>query len=128
MDGIKNAHELAESWWAYFDYCFSHNPGASICEPFWNRFIAVFVGVGLIAVAFGTWKYIEYRRNYAVALRAQWEREQIDEAQIQEEVWHGDKAYQAELPEGEVLQRIRAGIEQRKREVGSHGEAPTSSG
>lgn len=128
MDGIKNTQQLAESWWAYFEYCFSHNPGASICEPFWSRVIIFFVLVGSIAVAVGAWKYLDYRRKYAAALRAQWEREQVDEAQIQEEVWRGDKAYQAELPEEEVLGRIRAGIEQRKREVGQSGATPTSPG
>jgi hypothetical protein len=55
-------------------------------------------------------------------VREEWLREQADEAGIKEATWDGDKAYQAELPDDEVLTRVRAGIEQRKREM----NAPTS--
>jgi hypothetical protein len=114
VDGIKSAQHLGESWWNFFDYCFNHNPTALICEPFWARFIGAFIATGVIAVLYGAWKYIDYRRKYAAALRAEWERGQVDEAAIREASWDGDKAYQSHLPDDEVLQRIRAAVEQRK--------------
>jgi hypothetical protein len=117
MDGLKIAQQLGESWWSFFDYCFNHNPSALICEPFWAKFIGAFIASGVIAVLFGVWKYFDYRRKYAAALRAEWEREQCDEAAIKEATWDGDKAYQSHLADDEVLERIRAAIEERKRAV-----------
>jgi hypothetical protein len=119
MDGIRNTTELANSWWQFFDYCFNANPSALICESFWAKFIGAFIALGAIAVLVGIWKYIDYRRKYAAALRAEWLREQADEVGIKEATWDGDKAYQAELPDTEVLARMRAGIELRKREMNS---------
>jgi hypothetical protein len=117
VDGIKSAQDLGESWWKFFDYCFNHNPTALICEPFWAKFIGVFIAAGAIAVLYGVWKYIDYRRKYTAALRAEWEREQVDEAAIKEASWDGDKAYQSHLTDDEVLERIRAAVEQRKRDA-----------
>lgn len=117
MDGFRNAQQLGESWWTFFDYCFNHNPTALICEPFWGKLIGSFIAVGAVTVLFGVWKYFDYRRKYAAAVRAEWEREQVDEAGIREAIWNGDKAYQSHLPDDEVLDRIRAALEQRKREA-----------
>ncbi|MPZ43826.1 MAG: hypothetical protein GEV05_10550 [Betaproteobacteria bacterium] len=117
MDGIKNAQHLGESWWNFFDYCFNHNPTALICEPFWAKLIGAFIAAGVITVLFGVWKYIDYRRKYAAAVRAEWERGQVDEVAIREASWDGDKAYQSHLPDDEVLERIRAAVEQRRRDA-----------
>jgi hypothetical protein len=117
VDGIRNAQHLGESWWTFFDYCFNHNPTALICGPFWGKVIGSFVAMGAIAVLFGAWKYIDYRRKYAAALRAEWEREQVDETGIREAIWDGDKAYQSHLPDDEVLERIRSALDQRKRDA-----------
>jgi hypothetical protein len=117
VDGIKSAQHLGESWWHFFDYCFNHNPTALICEPFWTKLIGAFVAAGVVAVAFGVWKYIDYRRKYAAAVRAEWERSQVDEAAIREASWDGDKAYQSHLADDEVLDRIRSALDQRKREA-----------
>jgi hypothetical protein len=114
VDGLKNAQHLGESWWNFFDYCFNHNPTALICEPFWTKFIGTFIAIGVAAVVYGVWKYFDYRRKYAAALRAEWEREQVDEAAIKEATWDGDKAYQSSLADTEVLERIRAAVAQRK--------------
>jgi hypothetical protein len=70
---------------------------------------------------------VDYRRKYAAAERAQWLREQADEVGIREAAWDGDKTYQAELPDDEVLTRIRAAVEQRKREIaGAQANQPTA--
>jgi hypothetical protein len=121
VDGIRSAQSLGESWWHYFDYCFNHNPTALICEPFWAKLIGAFIAAGVVAVAFGVWKYIDYRRKYAAAARAEWERGLVDEAAIREASWDGDKAYQSHLPDEEVLERIRAAVEQRRRDAGTAG-------
>jgi hypothetical protein len=55
------------------------------------------------------------------ALRAEWERSQVDESAIREASWDGDKAYQSHLPDDEVLERIRAAVEQRRRDAGAAG-------
>ena len=117
VDGLKNAQHLGESWWNFFDYCFNHNPTALICEPFWAKFIGTFIASGVIAVLFGVWKYFDYRRKYAAALRAEWEREQVDESGMREATWDGDKAYQSHLSQDEVLKRIRAAVAQQKAEA-----------
>lgn len=117
MDGFKNAQQLGESWWHFFDYCFNHNPTALICEPFWTKVICAFIAVGAIAVLYGAWRYIDYRRKYAQALRAEWEREQVDLAAIKEATWDGDKAYQSHLADQEVLERIRAAVARRKEDA-----------
>ena len=117
VDGIRNAQQLGESWWHFFDYCFNHNPTALICEPFWAKTIGIFIAIGAVVVLYGVWKYIDYRRKYAAALRAEWEREQVDEAGIREATWNGDKAYQSHLPDEEVLERIRDALDQRKRKA-----------
>jgi hypothetical protein len=124
MDGLQRTTQLAESWWQSFYYCFSLNPASLICESFWAKAIGAFIAIGAVAVVAGIWKYIDYRRKYAAAVREEWLREQADEVGIKEATWDGDKAYQAELPDDEVLARVRAGIEQRKREM----NAPTSAG
>ncbi len=124
MDGIKSTQQFADSWWQFFDYCFNVNPASLICEPFWARFIGAFIFLGVVAVCVGCWKYVDYRRKYNAALRAQWLCEQVDESAIKEASWAGDKAYQAELSDEEVLARIREGVEQRKRDVATASPAP----
>jgi hypothetical protein len=117
MDGIRNAQQLAEPWWQFLVYCFNENPGALVCSPFWGKVIGAFIAIGCIAVLAGCWAFVSYRRKYYAAMRAQWMRESIDEVGIKETTWDGDKAFQAELPDDEVLARVRAGIEARRKEV-----------
>ena len=119
MDGIKGVQQVSESWWQFFDFCFNVDPASTLCETFWTRTVAGFIVLGILTVLVGIWKYFNYLREYRAALRAQWEREQADEVGIQEASWHADKAYQAELPEDEVLARIREAVEARKREIGN---------
>ena len=118
MEAIEKVQKLAGSWWNFFDYCFNHDPGASLCQAFWGKTIVACIGLGAVLVAYGVWKYVAYRRQYAAAIRAQWLREQSDEVGIQEERWIADSAYQADIPEDELLARIRAGVAARQREVG----------
>jgi hypothetical protein len=115
MDPIKDTQRIAESWWQFFDYCFNINPASLICEPFWAKFIGIFIATGVLAVLAGVWKYFSYRRKFAAALRAQAERERIDEVEIREASWNGDKAYQSHIPDREVLAQIRAAVDERKR-------------
>jgi hypothetical protein len=117
LDEVRSAQQIGESWWNFFDYCFNYNPTAMICEPFWRNTIGAFIVIGGLAVLYGIWKYIDYRRKYAAAVRAQWEREQVDEAGIREATWDADKAYRSDLTDDEVLERIRSAIDQRKREA-----------
>jgi len=119
MDAIKAINGLVDSWWKFFDYCFNYNPASLVCEPFWTKLIAGFILFGALCVLVGGWMYFSFRRKYAAALRAQAERERIDEEGIREAVWNGDKAYQAHLPDAEILSRIRASVEERKREAAS---------
>jgi len=117
MDPIKDTRRLADSWWQFFDYCFNINPAALICEPFWMKLIGAFIAAGVLAVLVGIWKYFSYRRKYAAAMRAQAEREHIDEIEIREASWNGDKAYQSHIPDKEVLAQIRTAVDERKRNV-----------
>jgi hypothetical protein len=119
MDGIKNAQDLINPWWTYFNYCFSDNPISATCAPFWERIIFGVIALGVIAVLCGVFKYFSYRRKLAAAIRAQEERDAIDEEAIRDQIWNGDKAFQAELAGEEIERRVRAGIEQRRRDARS---------
>ena len=101
-------------WWQFFDYCFNHNPGSGICTPFWRWSLGAVVGIGVLVLVVTAWKYYRYRRKHQAAVIAEWERSQVDEVGIRENMWDGDKAYQADLPQEEVLQRIRQAVEQKK--------------
>ena len=119
MDGFKNAQGLIDPWWTYFNYCFSDNPFSPVCESFWERIIFGFIALGVIAVLVGVLKFLSYRRKYAAALRAEAEREAIDEEGIRARIWNGDKAYQADLSSEEIELRMRQGIEQRRNDARS---------
>ena len=117
MDGIKNAQALVEPWWTYFSYCFGDNPLSSVCESFWERIILGFIALGAIAVLAGLFKFFSYRRKFAAALRAQAERDAIDDEAIRARIWNGDKAYQTDLSSDEIERRVRDGIEERRRDA-----------
>ena len=111
--------QIAGSSRNLFDYCFNHDPGGlPVPGPSGARRSSPCIGLGAGLVAYGVWKYVEYRRQYAAAIRAQWLREQADDVGIQEGRWIGDSAYQTDIPEDELLERIRAGVAARQREVG----------
>lgn len=114
MGSAKEAEAVLTSWWQYFDYCFNISPGALVCEGFWLKLIAGFVGVGALAVAVGIWKYWSYRRKYAAAMRAQWLREQADESEIRDIAWKGDAPDTTALGDAELAARIRTAMEARK--------------
>jgi len=107
-------------WWQYFDYCFSHNPSAGICVPFWRWSIGTVVCIGVVVLIATAWKYYRYRRAYQAAVLAEWERSQVDEVGIKENMWDGDKAYQSHVPQEEVLARIRQAVEQKKASAPAH--------
>ena len=125
MDGLKNAQALIDPWWTYFNYCFSDNPFSPVCESFWERIIFGFIALGAIAVLVGVLKFFSYRRKYAAALRAEAEREGINDEGIRARIWNGDKAYQADLSNAEIELRIREGIEERKRAARSTSQVKT---
>ncbi len=116
MTTTRNAEAVLTSWWQYFDYCFNVSPGALVCEGFWLNLIAAFVGIGVLAVVAGIWKYLAYRRKFAAAVRAQWLREQADESAIREVAWKGDVQGAAALTDEQLAANIRAAMEARKRE------------
>lgn len=119
MEGIRNAQSMIDPWWNFMVFCFSDDPLSPVCGQFWERIILGAVALGVAAVAFGVWKYLKYRRDFRIAMRAQAEREAIADEQIMRaHQWDGDKAYQSNLSDDEVQRRIREGVEQRRREVG----------
>jgi len=79
MDGIKNARALVDPWWTYLNYCFSQNPFSPVCESFWERIVLARIVLGVIAVLAGVMKFFSYRRKFEAALRAQAERDAIDD-------------------------------------------------
>lgn len=119
MEGVRNAEQMAKSWWQFFDYCFNYDPSALICQSFWAKVIWGFIILGCIGVLYGLWVFWDYRRKWQQARIAQWQRESVDEAGIKEIQWIADKAYQAEVPDDELLARIKAAVDARKLEVGS---------
>ena len=90
-----------------------------ICQSFWAKVIWGFIILGCIGVLYGLWVFWDYRRKWQQARIAQWQRESVDEAGIKEIQWIADKAYQAEVPDDELLARIKAAVDARKLEVGS---------
>lgn len=105
------------SWWQLFDYCFNHNPSAISCESFWANAIGAFIAFGVAMVSIGIWRAIDYRRKVTRAAIAEWERNSVDEAGIREVTWKGEAAGVTDAPDDELIEKIRAGVEQRKREV-----------
>ena len=114
--GDVNPQDVARSWWQYFDYCFNLHPSAMVCEAFWSKWILALIGFGALGVAYGIWKFVDYRRKVNAAHIAEWMREQVDEVGIRETKWNADKAYQAELPDAEVLAKIQAAVEERRQQ------------
>ena len=117
MGGAQSISQTTSAWWQFFDYCFNVDPASTICQPFWDKAIGTFIVFGFVLVAYGVWKIWDYRRKYAAALRAQWLREQVDEVGIKEAQWAADKVYEPDVPDDELLERIRAGLAARKREA-----------
>ena len=124
MEAIDRIKNTIDQWLALFDYCFNQNPLGTLCEPYWRTAIGSIVALGAIVVLLCVLKYWSYRRKYAAALRAQEERERIDEFGIKENLWDGDKAYSRELSDEEVEKRIKAALEERRRS--NRGGADTS--
>ena len=119
MDGIRNVQAWIEPWLAYLNYCFNHEPFSPVCGAFWQRAIIGVVIIGVIVVCGAALKYFSYRRKYAAALRAEEERNAIDEEAIKAHSWTGEKAYTTALGDQEIERRVREGIAQRRRQVGS---------
>ncbi len=123
--GTVDPQQLLQSWWQYFDYCFNFNPSASTCESFWGNVIGAFIGIGVLMVLIGAWKVWDYRRKARRAAIAEWERNSIDEAGIKEAMWRGEEMAEVDsTPDEDLVAKIRAGVEQRKREVASSPRPP----
>lgn len=97
-------------------YCFD-NPMAFVCEGYWEYAVLGFAGLGVFGVLIGLVSYIRYRRKVAEAIRAQWLRDQADEVGIREARWVGDDA--PSVPDQDLVAIARAGIAQRRKEIGS---------
>lgn len=106
------------TWWSLFDFCFNVDPGSYLCRPFWSNAVLAFIGAGFVLVLFGVTKYVSYRRNLRRAHIAEWMRNSVDESAIKAEAWtaHEQPLISVSSDE-ELLSIVRAGVEQRRREV-----------
>lgn len=124
---MTDALQALTSWWRFFDYCFNHNPSAMSCEAFWTYGIFGFIGVGVLLLIFTATKIVSDRRKLRAARIAEWERNSVDEAGIREAIWVGESATAPrDASDDQLLATIRAGIEQRKREMNRSAIDPMS--
>ena len=111
MEIVNSWLKVLQQWGAYVSYCFEQPIQTPICKPFWTwAMIGLSAFSALMALVI-VWKVISYKRKLAAALRAQAERERIDEDAIEAKKWEGDKAYRTDVySPDEIDGRVRNAV------------------
>jgi hypothetical protein len=106
-----------EGWSRHLQACFNLPMAAPQCRPLWEGVMYSSAGVAAIIILWLTWKWIDYRLQYAAALKAQRERERIADPEIMQQHTFKEAGDLIEdVTDPQLAEKIRRELEQRKLE------------
>lgn len=109
--------QMFDDWVRHLGICFNLPMAAPQCRPLWEVVMYACLAVAAVITLWLTWKWIDYRRQYAAALKAQQDREKIAEPEIMQEHLYKEAGDVIEdITDPHLAEKIRRELEQRKLE------------
>lgn len=115
MKAIEYIERISQQWTAYMLWCLSAPYSAPVCQPFWMWVATGAALVGGVGLAWIVWKYVDHRKKYRAALRAQAALDDVADVETMDEVkWTGDNVVVDPAGDPNVAEQIREALARRK--------------
>ncbi|MGA0033780.1 MAG: hypothetical protein ACO3IW_05100 [Burkholderiales bacterium] len=106
-----------EDWSRHLQTCFNLPMAAPQCRPLWEGVMYSSAAVAAAIILWLAWKWLDYRLQYAAALKAQHEREKIADPEIMQQHTFKEAGDLIEdVTDPQLAEKIRRELEQRKLE------------
>ena len=87
------------------------------CRPLWEGVMYASIGIAALTILWLAWKWIDYQRQLAAALKAQREREKIADPEVMQQYSYKEAGDLIEdVTDPHLAEKIRRELEQRKLE------------
>lgn len=106
--------QTPQSWLDLLANCTAQPMSAPACRPFWETVMVASAAIGLLLAAWVLWKFVDHRRQYAAALRAEAERRRAEEELRKQNPVTEPVDIAADVTDPHLAQKIRQELEHRR--------------